>query len=261
MSVLRAVAKTVLPARVTARITQLMRQRRWRQINASSPEFLELQLFMQRAFTAIAFNGISGDYAEFGCWSGRTFVLAHKEIERAGVPRHLWAFDSFKGLPPAQSADDWHPEWNEGALAMSLGDFLRVCRDNDVAESDFTVVAGFYDNTIGAEASYTGSLPTDIAFAFIDCDMHSSTTIVLEFLRKRLKHGMIVAFDDYYCASSATLAGERKALLEFLDSDARFHFLPYVQFGWHGMSFQLEKRALLRTISRPPTHVPPNSSD
>jgi hypothetical protein len=144
---------------------------------------------------------------------------------------------------------------------MSLADFLSVCRDNGIAESDFTVVAGFYENTIGAEASYTGSLPTDIAFAYIDCDMHSSTTIVLEFLRKRLKHGMIVAFDDYYCASSTALAGERKALLEFLDSDTRFNFLPYVQFGWHGMSFQLEKRALLPRTSRAPTHVSPNSSD
>lgn len=70
-----------------------------------------------------------------------------------------------------------------------------------------------------------------------------------------------MAFDDYYCASSAALAGERRAFLEFLDREARFHFLPYVQFGWHGMSFQLENRALLPTTSRAPTHVPPNPSD
>jgi len=225
------------------------------------PEIRERKLLMQRAFTAITFNGISGDYAEFGCCWCNTFALAHKEIERLGVPRHLWAFDSFKGLPPAQSADDEHPVWEEGKMTMSLGDFLSACRNKGVAESDFTVVAGFYDSTIGAETSYTGSLPTDIAFAYIDCDMYSSTTSVLEFLRKRLKHGMIVAFDDYYCTSSAALAGNRKALLEFLDSDARFHFLPYVQFGWHGMSFQLERRALLPATSRAPTYVPPNSSE
>jgi hypothetical protein len=128
---------------------------------------------MRRAFKALEFNGISGDYAEIGCCGGITFALAHKQIESTAARRHLWAFGSFKGLPPAQSMDDSHPHWNEGELAMSLGDFLSVCRGNGIPESEFTVVPGFYDDTIGAEASYTGTLPTDIALAYIDCDLHS----------------------------------------------------------------------------------------
>ena len=34
-------------------------------------------------------------------------------------------------------------------------------------------------------------------------------------------------------------------MLDFLARDSRFEFLPYVQFGWHGMSFVLEDRSLL----------------
>jgi hypothetical protein len=29
---------------------------------------------MRKAFTALSFNGISGDYLEFGSWSGNTFT-------------------------------------------------------------------------------------------------------------------------------------------------------------------------------------------
>ena len=48
--------------------------------------------------------------------------------------------------------------------------------------------------------------PTDIALAYIDCDLYSSTMPVLEFLLPRLKNGMIIAFDDYFCWSATQLS-------------------------------------------------------
>lgn len=56
------------------------------------------QQFFYNAFRALAFNRIDGDYAEFGCWSGSSFWLAHLESRRHGHNAHLWAFDSFQGL-------------------------------------------------------------------------------------------------------------------------------------------------------------------
>jgi hypothetical protein len=46
--------------------------------------------------------------------------------------------------------------------------------------------------------------------------MYSSTRTVLSFLESRLKHGMIVAFDDYFCWSSTQISGERRAFVEFV---------------------------------------------
>jgi O-methyltransferase len=87
--------------------------------------------------------------------------------------------------------------------------------------------------------------PADIALAYVDCDLYSSTTTVLEFLRKRLKHGMIIAFDDYYLYSPTAAAGERVALIELARAVRdRFLLLPYVQFGFGGMSFIVEDKAL-----------------
>jgi hypothetical protein len=58
---------------------------------------------------------------------------------------------------------------------------------------------------------------------YIDCDLYSSTKTVMAFLGSRLKHGMIVALDDYYCYSATGISGERLACLDFLASK---HPLP-----------------------------------
>jgi hypothetical protein len=44
--------------------------------------------------------------------------------------------------------------------------------------------------------------------------------------------------------TTATRSGERLACLEFLLNDSRFHFSPFAQFGWHGISFVVEDRAM-----------------
>jgi hypothetical protein len=183
-------------------------------------------MFMRKAFTALSYNGISGDYLEFGSWGGLTFSLAHKESRLAWHSCKLWSFDSFKGLPPAAGPEDAHPRWGEGAMEMGLEKFRAVCRRNGIPESDYVTVPGFYADTIGKEDQIEIELPKDVALAYVDCDLYSSTTVVLDFLAKRMKHGMMIAFDDYYCYTAQTLSGERKACLDFLQKDSRSILLP-----------------------------------
>jgi O-methyltransferase len=76
---------------------------------------------------------------------------------------------------------------------------------------------------------------------------------VLEFLRARLKHGMVVAFDDYFCWSATQPSGERKALEEYRAGDDRREWVPFVQYGWHGQLFVLESRQGAATLQAPPT--------
>jgi hypothetical protein len=193
----------------------------------------------------LAFNGITGDYAEFGCASATTFGLSHSAMRFAYSPRHLWAFDSFQGLPAPTGEFDDHPVWTAGNMAFSLEEFLRACDDQDISGASYTTVPGFYEDTIAqGAASYKGPLPTDIALAYVDCDLYSSTRTVLEFLSSRLKHGMVVAFDDYFCYSKNTIAGERLALLEFESANAKFRFTSYQPFGCAGMSFVVEDQRL-----------------
>jgi hypothetical protein len=121
----------------------------------------------------------------------------------------LWAFDSFSGLPPQVLPEDEHPIWVRGTMSIEVDEFEKICKESGIPLAHYSVVPGFYENTLSAP--HTADLPSDICLAYIDCDLYSSTKAVLEFLLPRLKHGMIIAFDDYYCWSATQVSGERKA--------------------------------------------------
>jgi hypothetical protein len=126
---------------------------------------------------------------------------------------------------------------------MSVEEFHHVCARDGVPRSAYEVVPGFYQDTIDRMAPT--DRPVNIALAFIDCDMYSSTRSVLGFLMPRLKHGMIIAFDDYFCWTPTHLSGERRAMLDFFGDNPQWNLLPFMQFGWHGQSFVVEDKKLL----------------
>jgi O-methyltransferase len=201
--------------------------------------------FFSYAFTALSFNRISGDYAEFGCHGALTFGLAHDRIARqkpflgrAPLERHMWAFDSFEGLPERTLATDDHQLWQPGMFAMDVETFHRLCGERGIPRDAYTVVPGFYEQTLRDAAA--SRPPTDIALAYVDCDMHSSTSDVLEFLRPRLKHGMILAFDDYFCFSSKHASGEKLAFEELRVAAPQWRYERYRDIGWGGTSFIVE---------------------
>ena len=243
MRSLKDVARKYLPQPVA----DLVRRFRRRRSRPGPPdeharhEYEDRREFFRRALTALKFNGIGGDYAEFGCCGAMTFCIVYDllaEYPKAVGPFHLWAFDSFQGLPKATLPEDSHPEWKEGSMATSVEEFHGLCRSHGVPPSAYTTVAGFYEESLNASAP--GPRPEKIRLAFIDCDLYSSTREALNFLMPRLQHGMILAFDDYYCYSSTLPSGERIAAAEAFAGNARWRLVPYVQFGWHGMSFIVE---------------------
>lgn len=217
--------------------------------------YAEREEFLRRAFLTICFNGIDGDYAEFGCASGTTFRLAYQafrsacERYRPNVPylqedRRFWAFDSFSGLPAAEVPQDDHPFWTPGALSFSVDDFHQVCARHYIPRSAYEVVVGFYNETLAVDAA-ARRLPSEIALAYIDCDLYSSHMSVLRFLLPRLKHGMILALDDYYIWSSTQVSGARRAVVEVFSAHPDWRLVPYLQFGGHGMSYVVESKQIL----------------
>lgn len=208
---------------------------------------IERQKFFYNAFYILKTNGISGDYAEFGCYGGMTFNLAYKEILRHGNACKLWAFDSFKGLPKPKGTSDFHPCWNENDMSMSLEEFKKICFENNIPNNKYKIVSGYYSDTLDKKLWKDKKL--DISLAYIDCDLYSSTVDVLEFLAPKLKHGMIIAFDDYFMYTENQVSGNRKAMIEYFNTNKQFQLLPYIQFSHVGQSFIVEdqKNLLLET--------------
>jgi O-methyltransferase len=224
-------------------------------VNASSVDHYveDRREFFRKAFLTLGFNGISGDYAEFGCYTGTTFTLAWEEYRKAAKhlefltyrpdrDRFFWALDSFRGLPAPKGPADEHPAWTPGSLAMSAEEFHRVCAARGVPRPGYEVVEGYYEETLGDQ---TGRLPRDIALAYVDCDLYSSISTVLRFLLSRMKHGMILALDDYFVYSSNQVSGARRACTEIFEGNLDWRLLPYVQFAWGGMSFIVEGKRIL----------------
>lgn len=214
--------------------------------SATYHEEADRRVFFRRAFKALAFNQIDGDYVEFGSCGGMTFQLAYHESRRAGHFSNLWSFDSFAGLPAQQRAEDAHPVWTPGHMTTYLEEFLAICARNGIPRAVYRVVPGYYAETLATTA--TGDRPSNIALAYIDCDMYSSTMSVIKFLLPRMKHGMVLAFDDYFCWSPTQVSGERRAAYEVLENHAQWRLVPFIQFGWHGLSFVVEDRSLLNNL-------------
>lgn len=202
--------------------------------------------FFRCAFSALAFNGIDGDYAEFGCCGGVTFVLAFRQSRKRNYLCKLWAFDSFKGLPSKVTEEDEHPMWIEGTMAIDVKEFVQICSENNIPRSEYFIVPGYFEESLKDTAS--DNLPQNISLAYIDCDLYSSTKSALEFLIRRLHHGMIIAFDDYYCWSPTQVSGERKACAEYFRDNEKWVLLPFIKYGWGGMSFVVEDKNLNSTI-------------
>ena len=129
-------------------------------------------------------------------------------------------------------------------MAILISEFEKICREKGIPQSQFMIVPGFYKETLAIPNHH--NLPSNICLAYIDCDMYSSTKEVLQFLTPKLKHGMIIAFDDYYCWSSTQVSGERKACAEFFKDHPDWILVPFMTFGGGGggMSFVVESRKL-----------------
>jgi O-methyltransferase len=214
-----------------------------------NPEIANRYGFFERAARFLNFNGIPGDYAEFGCASAKTFRMAYDQLViDQQLSATLWAFDGFEGLPASDDPRDVHPKWTTGNFPTPQDLFELIVQSHGIPASAYRIVAGRYSDTIGPDAATGREFPSDIALAYVDCDLYSSARDVVYFLSSRLKHGMIVAFDDYFCDSPTAIAGERLAFDEFVASQTRWHFVPYGEIGWHGRAFVVEDTNLRRLL-------------
>lgn len=176
----------------------------------------EYENAFRRMIEMINFNRISGDYAEFGCCSATTFRIAYRTFQSTYLNfgqerRHMWAFDLFAGLPTSLDPRDEHKMWRAGSYDMLLDKFVELCDNANIPRDAYTAVKGFYrDSLIESPEQPTIDLK-NICLAYIDCDMYSSTKDVLAYLAPRLKHGMVICFDDYFCYNSKMISGEKLA--------------------------------------------------
>lgn len=215
-------------------------------------EFADRYEFLRKAFLLLQVNGISGDYVQFGSSSADSFSMAYRLLSKHPFPLepfHLWIFDSFN-LRPASRANGNSAHGAEDCdSAACLQEFHRVCKRRGIPRAAYTAVPGEFDETL--HPATATPRPQDVRCAYIHSKTHVSTKAALRFLMPLMKHGMIIAFDDYYRCSPSSPSGQRLAMAEAFMDHSQWRLLPYLPIGGHGMSFMVEAAS---PGMRPPNH-------
>jgi predicted O-methyltransferase YrrM len=149
---------------------------------------------------------IPGAVVECGTARGGSAALLALAMKECGVPRHLWVFDTFEGMPPPSAAD---PDFEfakayTGSCRGDLEDVTQLFERLNILDHT-TMVKGRFEETV--PVSDTGP----IAILHIDGDWYESVKVCLDHLYDRVVPGGIVQIDDY-----GHWEGARKAVDEFL---------------------------------------------
>lgn len=155
-------------------------------------------------------NSIPGDFVETGIWRGGALMMMAAVVEAYkednSLPRVVWGFDSFKGLPEPESKNDKgdiHHTYKE--LAISKEQVIR-----NFEKIDYQLL----HNTILVEGWFKDTIPQSNVVAIsvlrLDGDMYDSTEISLTHLYPKLSKGGYCIIDDF------NLPGARAAVQDYL---------------------------------------------
>lgn len=201
--------------------------------------------FFQIAQQYLCVNRINGIYLEFGSHTLNTFRMALNTLGSYGQPNYIHkfiAFDSFEGMPSPEGIDR-QSIWRTAMNRTPIDSFYKILK-KDLHRIE--AVKGFYQNSL---PFYNFPKNQKVALAYIDCDYYSSNVEVLNFLRDKLSHGTILAFDDWNCYYGDPLRGQKLAFSEFKKNlEGSFHFEEFKAFSL-GMSFIcLESRKMGQVV-------------
>jgi hypothetical protein len=202
------------------------------------------------AASFVAWNQIEGDYLEFGCWRGESFIEAYRSMERCRAalpddpseafqrwkrrPPRFFAFDSFEGLPAGDAARQM--DYKPGDYACSEAEFRANVARAGVDMSRVVTVPGFYDRSLDADTRKKHGLER-AALVMIDCDLYESTLPVLDFLTELVGQGTILIFHDWFRFQGRPDHGEQRACREWLARNPQLELIEYWREGPQAVAF------------------------
>jgi len=176
-------------------------------------------------------NQIKGDYLEFGVWKGNSFIESFNQIRNYSntfyntglsskrgpnpfMDMKFHAFDSFEGLPESNSTGN-PIQYYRGNYKAEESLFIDNISASGVDISKVTVTKGWFSESLNNSAAEKIKL-TDIAIAYVDCDLYESTVDILEFISPFLNTGTVLIFDDWFRNRGHSDRGVQGAVLEWL---------------------------------------------
>lgn len=157
-------------------------------------------------------SNLAGNFVECGVAAGGSSALLAYVIKKyTKIPRLLYAFDSFEGMPPPSEHDRHNgicandSGWGEGTCAAPVESLKEICGKLGVSEI-VRPVKGYFEKTLPASKNMVGM----ISFLHLDGDWYESTKTILDNLYGRIVNDGILQVDDF-----GHWEGCRKAIHEF----------------------------------------------
>ena len=193
-------------------------------------------------------GSLLGDYLEFGCAAGASFVHTYQQA----APRMPWmrflAFDSFQGLPRPEGIDA-DGEAREGLFACDEKTFVGNLREANVDLGRVICVPGWYRDTLTADVKRTHQLRL-ASIVYIDCDLYQSAVEALTFVSDLVETGTVLIFDEWFTAKGDPDRGEPRACAEWLASNPDIALQDWHLFGAYGKSFIVTRPKQARAALR-----------
>jgi len=208
-----------------------------------SPALSNREEIVEKALRFVCYNGIEGDYLEFGVYLGRTLAHTYKfcqEFSPKWKHRDLktmrfHGFDTFEGIPELKGIDK-RGTFEEGQFGVSLEAVKEKLNKKGVDFNKVNLVKGEFKDTL---ADY--DFREKAAVVFFDCDLYESTRDALEFVTDKVVDGTVFIFGDWFYFKGNPDKGEHKAFKEWLEQNPKIKASEFHKWGWEGNSFIIHK--------------------
>lgn len=158
---------------------------------------------------------VPGVIVECGTWKGGMSAGIAKLL---GNKREYFLFDSFEGLPIAESIDGVGAKnWQENTEGALYFDNCKASKEDAATAMDIAkivgphLIKGWFEETL-----HLTKFPDGIAVLRIDADWYKSTYQVLDALFPLVNKDGVIIIDDYY-----TWEGCAKAVHDYLSKNQR----------------------------------------
>jgi O-methyltransferase len=184
-------------------------------------------------------NEVRGSYLEFGVFRGSMFGQFYHLFRRHRLAVPMFAFDSFRGLPEPRGTDAaaGFRRYGAGYFNCSEESFVRELTERWVPRSAYTVIPGFYDESLTPALYERYPALKPAALVWLDCLFYESTRDALRFAAPLIQDGAIVMSVSYFRFKGRPDAGERGALEEFMKEHPEIGLTEYAKFGIAGAAF------------------------
>jgi len=132
--------------------------------------------------------GIAGDFVECGSYKGGSSAVLSRYLDKK---RHLWIYDSFKGMPETTDKDGETARQCVGLCAATVQDVIEIMNTVGTEPSQYTITKGWFVD------SFRKQLPDRVALLHCDADWYESVMLVLETFYDRVTDGGCIILDDF----------------------------------------------------------------